>query len=88
MHLFLQVAPNTLIKAIVDYVRNLNSVDDLDEVAWQVFGSHNDERSEKFKQAVLYYCRGNRNAGSHLPNVAGKRFIVSLFRTLFYWLLN
>lgn len=75
--MILQVAPNTLIKAIVDYVRNLNSVDDLDEVAWQVFGSHNDERCEKFKQAVLYYCRGNRNAGSHLPNVAGKEFIVS-----------
>ncbi|XP_071043900.1 constitutive coactivator of PPAR-gamma-like protein 1 homolog, partial [Parasteatoda tepidariorum] len=66
-----KVIPNNLIKAVVDYVRNLQSVDDLDDVALQVFGSHSDERCEKFKQSVLYYCKGNKNFGSHLPSVIG-----------------
>ncbi|XP_054722197.1 constitutive coactivator of PPAR-gamma-like protein 1 homolog [Uloborus diversus] len=65
-----KISPNTLIKAVVDYVRNLPSVDDLNEVAWQVFGSATDERCEKFKQCVLYYCRGSRNIGSHLSNTS------------------
>lgn len=67
----------------MDYVRNLNSVDDLEEVAYQVFGSHTDERCEKFKQAVLYYCRGNRNAGTHLSNATGRLFYmyIYIFRT-------
>lgn len=72
-----KVAPNTLIKSVVEYVRNLTSVDDLDEVAWQVFTSHTDERCEKFKQAVLYYCKGNRNAGCNLSNITGNAYFLS-----------
>ncbi|GFW09943.1 constitutive coactivator of PPAR-gamma-like protein 1 homolog, partial [Trichonephila clavipes] len=64
-----KVSSNALIKAVVDYIRNLPSVDDLNEVAWQVFGSNNDERCEKFKQCVQYYSRDNRNVGTLLSNV-------------------
>ncbi|GFY43068.1 constitutive coactivator of PPAR-gamma-like protein 1 homolog [Trichonephila inaurata madagascariensis] len=64
-----KVSSNALIKAVVDYIRNLPSVDDLNEVAWQVFGSNNDERCEKFKQCVQYYSRDNRNVGTSLSNV-------------------
>ncbi|CAL1300521.1 unnamed protein product [Larinioides sclopetarius] len=63
-----KVSSNTLIKAVVDFVRNLPSVDDLSEVAWQIFGANNDERCEKFKQCVLYYSRDNRNFGAQLSN--------------------
>ncbi|GIY76867.1 hypothetical protein CDAR_513192 [Caerostris darwini] len=59
-----KVSSNALIKAVVDYIRNLPSVDDLNEVAWQIFGSNDVERCEKFKQCVLYYSKDNQNAGS------------------------
>lgn len=75
-----KIPPNNLIKSVVEFVRNLPSVDDLDTVAQQVFGPNSSEKCEKLKQCVLYYVKGNKNAaarfqssssGNHPANIAG-----------------
>lgn len=56
----MQITPNSLIKAVVDYVRNMQSVDDLNAVAWKVFGANSTEKINKFKQCVAYYNKNNK----------------------------
>ncbi|GIX88310.1 constitutive coactivator of PPAR-gamma-like protein 1, partial [Caerostris extrusa] len=70
------VSSNALIKAVVDYIRNLPSVDDLNEVAWQIFGSNDVERCEKFAN-VLYYSKDNQNVSGIMytkPSNDGSHF--------------
>ncbi|KAG8182672.1 hypothetical protein JTE90_012908 [Oedothorax gibbosus] len=55
-----EVTNNMLIESIIDYVRNQQSVDDLNEVAKKIFGEASETKCDKFKQCVAYYCRSNK----------------------------
>nr|CAD7576823.1 unnamed protein product [Timema californicum] len=56
-----RVPPEVFVKNIATFVKNLSSVDNLDSVATQVFGSVLDKRAPKLKQSVQYYLNGTKD---------------------------
>ncbi|XP_034241898.1 constitutive coactivator of PPAR-gamma-like protein 1 homolog [Thrips palmi] len=52
--------PDALVKAVALFVKTLDSSDNLDFVATQVFGTAGDKRSAKLKQCVQYYMNGTK----------------------------
>lgn len=80
---FLQITPNTLIKAVVEYVRNMHSVDDLNAVALQVFGKNSTQKYNKFKQCVIYYSSCNKTYETQLSKFSGKNAIFSFYSKKF-----
>ncbi|CAH1784990.1 unnamed protein product [Owenia fusiformis] len=57
-----KVMPDTIIKAVLNYVRGLASIDDLDVLGKQIFKDNNAQQSKvnKFKQSVQYYLNGTQ----------------------------
>lgn len=50
-----------LVKALANLVKTLPSVDDLEAIATQVFGSATDPRAPKLKQSIQYYLDGTKD---------------------------
>jgi hypothetical protein len=46
---------------VAAFVKGLPSIDNLDNVAVQVFGSSSDKRAAKLKQSVQYYLNGTKD---------------------------
>lgn len=55
-----QVPPETLVKAVCTFVRDLPS-SDVDAACIEIFGDMNDLRAAKLKQAVQYYLNGTKD---------------------------
>lgn len=56
-----KIPSDVLIKAVVQFVRDLPSVEDLDQVGRNVFGMPSDSRIQKFKQSVQYFINGTKD---------------------------
>lgn len=66
--------PDSLIKDIVEFVRNLPTIDNLDVIGAQVFGQNKQEKIQKFKQCVQYYLNGTKDGFLHYrPAMQGRR---------------
>lgn len=52
--------PDALVKSVASFIKTLDSSDNLDCVASQVFGAAGDKRSAKLKQSVQYYMNGTK----------------------------
>lgn len=52
--------PDALVKAVAAFIKTLDSSENLDYVASQVFGAAGDKRSAKLKQSVQYYMNGTK----------------------------
>ncbi|XP_076310626.1 constitutive coactivator of PPAR-gamma-like protein 1 homolog isoform X2 [Tachypleus tridentatus] len=59
------IPPETLIKAVVDFIRGLPSVDNLEAVGTQIFGAVGQNKIQKFKQCVQYYLNGTKDGFFH-----------------------
>uniref|UniRef100_A0A8C3T2D9 Family with sequence similarity 120A n=1 Tax=Chelydra serpentina TaxID=8475 RepID=A0A8C3T2D9_CHESE len=66
---------DVVIKAVADYVRNIQDTTDLDAIAKDVF-QHSQSRTEdkvtRFKRAVAYYSATNKPMPFHPPHYLGK----------------
>jgi hypothetical protein len=51
----LQAGFDRVIRAVVNYVRALPSIDDFDKIGNDVFGSEKDQRIRKLRESVKYY---------------------------------
>ncbi|XP_063621419.1 constitutive coactivator of PPAR-gamma-like protein 1 [Cydia splendana] len=67
-----QVPPETLIKAISQFVRDLPS-SDMDSACIEIFGDLNDLRAAKLKQAVQYYLNGTKDGFLKYRTATGRR---------------
>ncbi|CAH0627072.1 unnamed protein product [Chrysodeixis includens] len=67
-----QVPPETLVKAVCQYVRELPS-SDVDAACIDVFGDLNDLRAAKLKQAVQYYLNGTKDGFLKYRTASGRR---------------
>jgi len=52
---------HVVIRAVVDYVRSLQTVDDVEALGTQIFGSATDPRMKKLKDVVEYYNNGTED---------------------------
>ncbi|KAJ2947040.1 hypothetical protein O0L34_g16385 [Tuta absoluta] len=67
-----QVPPETLIKSVCQFVRELPS-SDVDAACVEVFGDLNDLRAAKLKQAVQYYLNGTKDGFLKYRTASGRR---------------
>ncbi|XP_063379164.1 constitutive coactivator of PPAR-gamma-like protein 1 [Cydia fagiglandana] len=67
-----QVPPETLIKAVSQFVRDLPS-SDMDSACIEIFGDLNDLRAAKLKQAVQYYLNGTKDGFLKYRTATGRR---------------
>ncbi|XP_013788350.2 constitutive coactivator of PPAR-gamma-like protein 1 [Limulus polyphemus] len=68
------IPAETLIKAVVDFVRGLPFVDNLEAVGTQIFGAVGQNKIQKFKQCVQYYLNGTKDGFLHYyPAVQGEK---------------
>uniref|UniRef100_A0A8D0G8W3 Family with sequence similarity 120 member A n=1 Tax=Sphenodon punctatus TaxID=8508 RepID=A0A8D0G8W3_SPHPU len=66
---------DVVIKAVADYVRNIQDTSDLDAIAKDVFRhsqSRTDDKVTRFKRAVAYYSATNKPMPFHPPHYLGK----------------
>ncbi|XP_066992640.1 constitutive coactivator of PPAR-gamma-like protein 1 homolog [Anabrus simplex] len=56
-----KIPVDTLVKNVANFVKSLPSIDNLDAVAVQVFGSASDKRANKLKESVQYYLNGTKD---------------------------
>uniref|UniRef100_A0A8C0Z8H2 Family with sequence similarity 120 member A n=1 Tax=Cyanistes caeruleus TaxID=156563 RepID=A0A8C0Z8H2_CYACU len=66
---------DVVIKAVADYVRNIQDTTDLDAIAKDVFQhsqSRTDDKVTRFKRAVAYYSATNKPMPFHPPHYLGK----------------
>lgn len=59
-----KLTPEKVIKAVVDYVRKLSSIDNLDAIGEDIFKNSNKNKQElikKLKQSVQYYLNGTKD---------------------------
>ena len=64
MNIFLSLKEersHVVIRAVVDYVRSLQTVDDVEALGTQIFGSATDPRMKKLKDVVEYYNNGTED---------------------------
>lgn len=62
---------DVVIKAVADYVRNIQDTSDLDAIAKDVFQhsqSRTDDKVKRFKRAVAYYSATNKPMPFHPPH--------------------
>ncbi|XP_067319660.1 constitutive coactivator of PPAR-gamma-like protein 1 isoform X3 [Anolis sagrei] len=62
---------DVVIKAVADYVRNIQDTSDLDAIAKDVFQysqSRTDDKAKRFKRAVGYYSASNKPMPFHPPH--------------------
>lgn len=67
-----QVPPETFVKAVCQYVKDLPS-SDVDAACIDVFGDLNDLRAAKLKQAVQYYLNGTKDGFLKYRTASGRR---------------
>ncbi|XP_053602240.1 constitutive coactivator of PPAR-gamma-like protein 1 isoform X3 [Plodia interpunctella] len=67
-----QVPPETLVKSICQFVRDLPS-SDIDVACTEIFGDLNDLRAAKLKQAVQYYLNGTKDGFLKYRTASGRR---------------
>ncbi|XP_039749052.1 constitutive coactivator of PPAR-gamma-like protein 1 [Pararge aegeria] len=67
-----QVPPETLIKAVGQFVRDLPT-SDVDAACIEIFGDLNDLRAAKLKQAVQYYLNGTKDGFLKYRTASGRR---------------
>ncbi|CAB3243440.1 unnamed protein product [Arctia plantaginis] len=67
-----QVPPETLVKAVCQFVKELSS-SDVDAACIDVFGDLNDLRAAKLKQAVQYYLNGTKDGFLKYRTASGRR---------------
>lgn len=79
--------PDALVKAVAVFVKTLDSSDNLDFVATQVFGVAGDKRSAKLKQCVQYYMNGTKEGFLNYRPPSGMSFTLFIFRLLFLSLI-
>lgn len=53
--------PDAVIRAVVNYVRSLQTVDDISALGTEIFGSETDPRVKKLKDVVEYYNSGTED---------------------------
>ncbi|KAM6344442.1 constitutive coactivator of PPAR-gamma-like protein 1 isoform 5-T5 [Alca torda] len=66
---------DVVIKAVADYVRNIQDTTDLDAIAKDVFQhsqSRTDDKVTRFKRAVAYYSATNKPMPFHPPHYLGR----------------
>lgn len=69
-----KVAPEVVIRAVVNYVRTLVNVDDVAALGAEIFGSEDDERVEKIKEVVEFYNSGSEEGYKNFkPNKKKKK---------------
>ena len=68
-----QVGFERVIRAVVNYVRAIDSVDDYETIGSDVFGSTTDPRVEKLKEAVTYFYLGTKEGYSNQKSAKGKK---------------
>lgn len=66
-----QIPPETLIKTVGQFVRDLPS-SDVDAACIEIFGDLNDLRAAKLKQAVQYYLNGTKDGFLKYRTASGK----------------
>ncbi|XP_013779600.1 constitutive coactivator of PPAR-gamma-like protein 1 homolog isoform X2 [Limulus polyphemus] len=63
-----------LIKAVVEFVRSIPSVENLDAVGTQIFGAVGQNKINKFKHCVQYYLNGTKDGFLHYhPAIEGHK---------------
>ncbi|XP_072940583.1 constitutive coactivator of PPAR-gamma-like protein 1 homolog isoform X2 [Epargyreus clarus] len=67
-----QTPPETLIKSVCQFVRDLPS-SDIDAACIEIFGDLNDLRAAKLKQAVKYYLNGTKDGFLKYRTATGRR---------------
>ncbi|XP_026328591.1 constitutive coactivator of PPAR-gamma-like protein 1 [Hyposmocoma kahamanoa] len=67
-----QCPPETLIKSVCHFVRELASAD-IDAACVEIFGDLNDLRAAKLKQAVQYYLNGTKDGFLKYRTASGRR---------------
>ncbi|KAJ0179851.1 hypothetical protein K1T71_004442 [Dendrolimus kikuchii] len=67
-----QVPPETLVKNVCQYVRDLPT-SDIDAACIDIFGDLNDLRAAKLKQAVQYYLNGTKDGFLKYRTATGRR---------------
>ncbi|XP_060800922.1 constitutive coactivator of PPAR-gamma-like protein 1 isoform X3 [Amyelois transitella] len=67
-----QVPPETLVKSVCQFVRDLPS-SDIDVACTEIFGDLNDLRAAKLKQAVQYYLNGTKDGFLKYRTASGRR---------------
>ncbi|XP_052753605.1 constitutive coactivator of PPAR-gamma-like protein 1 isoform X2 [Galleria mellonella] len=67
-----QVPPETLVKSVCQFVRELPS-SDIDAACIEIFGDLNDLRAAKLKQAVQYYLNGTKDGFLKYRTASGRR---------------
>ncbi|XP_045765147.1 constitutive coactivator of PPAR-gamma-like protein 1 isoform X2 [Maniola jurtina] len=67
-----QVPPETLIKTVGQFVRDLPT-SDVDAACIEIFGDLNDLRAAKLKQAVQYYLNGTKDGFLKYRTASGRR---------------
>ncbi|XP_028158532.1 constitutive coactivator of PPAR-gamma-like protein 1 isoform X2 [Ostrinia furnacalis] len=67
-----QVPPETLVKTVCQFVRELPS-SDVDAACIEIFGDLNDLRAAKLKQAVQYYLNGTKDGFLKYRTASGRR---------------
>ncbi|XP_045446180.1 constitutive coactivator of PPAR-gamma-like protein 1 [Melitaea cinxia] len=67
-----QVPPETLIKTVGQFVKDLPS-SDVDAACIEIFGDLNDLRAAKLKQAVQYYLNGTKDGFLKYRTASGRR---------------
>lgn len=79
-----QVPPETLIKTVGQFVKDLPS-SDVDAACIEIFGDSNDLRAAKLKQAVQYYLNGTKDGFLKYRTASGKlKLQIQLFHNTFY----
>ncbi|KAK7793934.1 hypothetical protein R5R35_007700 [Gryllus longicercus] len=69
-----KIPAEILVKNVANFVKSLPSVDNLDSVAFQVFGSTSDKRAAKLRQSVQYYLNGTKDGFlRYRPHHTGRR---------------
>ncbi|KAJ4439651.1 hypothetical protein ANN_07779 [Periplaneta americana] len=75
-----KIPVDVLVKTVAGFVKNLPSIDNLDAMAVQVFGSSTDKRATKLKQSVQYYLNGTKDGFlRYRPQPAARRSDVAHF---------
>ncbi|RVE47107.1 hypothetical protein evm_008291 [Chilo suppressalis] len=67
-----QVPPETLVKSICQFVRDLPS-SDVEAACIEIFGDLNDLRAARLKQAVQYYLNGTKDGFLKYRTASGRR---------------
>ena len=67
------VSAEIIIRAVVNYVRTLVNVDDIEALGTEIFGSESDERVSKLKDVVAYFNSGTEDGYKNIKPIKNKK---------------